>query len=54
MPGFQERGPVIALHGVIDDATSMVLGLYFRPTEDLVGYFYAFRQMAENHGVTTF
>lgn len=48
---LEERGPVFALHGVIDDATSMVLGLHFRPTGDLVGYLHAFRQMAENHGI---
>jgi hypothetical protein len=29
----------------------MVLGLHFRPTEDLVGYLHVFRQMAENHGI---
>lgn len=48
---LEERGPVFALHGVIDDATSMVLGLHFRPTEDLVGYLHIFRQMAVNHGI---
>lgn len=48
---LEERGPVFALHGIIDDATGMILGLHFRPTEDLVGYFCVFRQMAENHGI---
>ena len=36
---FEERGPMAILHGIIDDATGMVLALFFRPTEDLFGYF---------------
>ena len=35
---FEGRGPVLALHGAIDDATGTGLALYFRPAEDLHGY----------------
>lgn len=48
---LEERGPALSLHGAIDDATSKVLGLYFRPTEDLKGYFETLRQVISRHGV---
>jgi helix-turn-helix protein len=35
---LEDRGPAAALHGLIDDATSIPLALWFRPTEDLHGY----------------
>ena len=35
---LEDRGPTLALHGAIDDATGTGLALYFRPTEDLHGY----------------
>jgi hypothetical protein len=35
---LEDRGPALALHGAIDDATGTGLALYFRPTEDLHGY----------------
>jgi hypothetical protein len=35
---LQDRGPELALHGAIDDATGTGLALYFRPAEDLHGY----------------
>jgi len=35
---FEDRGPAAVLHGLIDDATSEPLALWFRPTEDLHGY----------------
>src|SRR4030095_2917119 len=35
---FEGRGPVLALHGAIDDATGTGLALYFRPAEDRHGY----------------
>src|SRR5512132_460583 len=35
---LEDRGPVLALHGAIDDATGTGLALVFRPTEDLHGY----------------
>ncbi|HNV72821.1 MAG TPA: helix-turn-helix domain-containing protein, partial [Candidatus Ozemobacteraceae bacterium] len=34
---LEDRGPMMSLHGAIDDATGKVLGLYFRPTEDTLG-----------------
>src|SRR3990172_835308 len=35
---FEDRGPMATLHGLIDDATSEPLALWFRPSEDLHGY----------------
>lgn len=35
---LEGRGPSMTLLGAIDDATSQVLALHFRPTEDLHGY----------------
>jgi len=35
---FEDRGPMATLHGLIDDATSIPLALWFRPNEDLHGY----------------
>lgn len=35
---LEDRGPVLALHGAIDDATGAGLALNFRPAEDLHGY----------------
>jgi transposase len=35
---LEARGPHLALHGAIDDATGAGLALWFRPTEDLHGY----------------
>ena len=35
---LEGRGPAMTLLGAIDDATSTVLALHFRPTEDLHGY----------------
>jgi hypothetical protein len=37
-PWLEDRGPSATLHGLIDDATSIPLALWFRPTEDLHGY----------------
>src|SRR3972149_5610748 len=34
---FEDRGPAAMLHGLIDDATSEPLALWFRPTEELYG-----------------
>jgi transposase len=48
---LEERGPVMNLHGAIDDATGKVLGLYFRPTEDSLGYLNMLYQMVTNFGV---
>jgi transposase len=35
---LEGRGPLLTLLGAIDDATSQVIALHFRPTEDLHGY----------------
>lgn len=48
---LEDRGPRLSLHGNIDDATSKILGLCFRPTEDLKGYFEALRQTVSRHGI---
>ncbi len=48
---LEGRGPKMHLHGVIDDATSKVLGLHFRLEEDLKGYLEALRQVVTKHGV---
>jgi len=48
---FEDRGPTAALHGIIDDATSTILALFFRPTEDQRGHFTALLQMLVNFGV---
>ena len=45
------RGPAMTLHGAIDDATSTVLALHFRPTEDLHGYAIVFQQLFTQYGV---
>lgn len=48
---LEKRGPELALHGIIDDATGKILGLYFRPNEDLYGYLQVLKQMVQNYGV---
>lgn len=48
---FEERGPKASLHGFIDDATGKVLALYFRPQEDLLGYFQVLSQMVLDYGI---
>jgi transposase len=48
---FEKRGPASYLHGAIDDATSKVLGLFFRPSEDTLGYLNMLHQMITNFGV---
>lgn len=45
---LEERGPAMSLHGAIDDATGKVLGLYFRLTEDTVGYLHVLKQILES------
>ena len=47
---LEARGPAMTLHGAIDDATSTVLALHFRPTEDLPGYATVFQQMFTQYG----
>lgn len=42
---LEGRGPTMTLLGAIDDATSVVVALHFRPTEDLHGYATLFQQV---------
>ena len=48
---FDQAGPPCSLLGAIDDATSEILALTFRPTEDLHGYAVLLRQLLRTHGV---
>jgi transposase len=48
---FDAAGPPCTLLGAIDDATSQILALTFRPTEDLHGYAVLLRQLLGAHGV---
>ncbi len=48
---LENRSSRMCLHGAIDDATGKVLGLCFRPNEDLMGYLNVLKQMVEKHGV---
>ena len=48
---LQERGPILTLLGAIDDATSQVVALHFRPTEDLHGYATLLQQMFTSVGM---
>lgn len=48
---LEDRGPTLTLLGAIDDATGAVLGLHFRPTEDLHGYATLFRSVFTTYGL---
>lgn len=48
---LEDRCPGLSLHGAIDDATGKILGLYFRPEEDLRGYFEVLMQVVQRNGV---
>jgi hypothetical protein len=48
---FGDRGPMATLHGLIDDATSSPLALWFRPTEDLHGYTTVLGQTCRQYGL---
>ena len=48
---FEDRGPRATLHGLIDDATSSPLALWFRPTEDLHGYTTVLGQTCRQYGL---
>ena len=48
---LEDRGPALALHGAIDDATGTGLALYFRPTEDLHGYATLLQQLCTTAGL---
>jgi transposase len=43
--------PSLMLLGAIDDATSEILALHFRPAEDVHGYTTLFRQLFTTHGL---
>jgi len=47
---LEDRGPHLTLHGAIDDATGVVVGAVFRPTETREGYFAVMRQAIETYG----
>jgi Lactonase, 7-bladed beta-propeller len=48
---FEERGPAATLHGLIDDATSTPLALWFRPNEDLHGYVAVLDRTCRTYGL---
>lgn len=48
---LEDRGPTLTLLGAIDDATSEVLALGFRPHEDLHGYATLLEQICRTHGL---
>src|SRR5215470_9565044 len=48
---LEGRGPELMLLGAIDDATSEILALQFRPTEDVHGYTALFQQLFTTHGL---
>jgi len=48
---LEARGPAMTLLGAIDDATSQLLALHFRPTEDLHGYAVVFAQVFREYGL---
>src|SRR2546425_1193898 len=50
-PGGPDRGPELMLLGAIDDATSEILALQFRPAEDVHGYVTLFRDVFTAHGL---
>jgi transposase len=48
---FGPRGPYAVLLGAIDDATGAIVGLHFRPAEDLHGYATLFQAVFTTHGL---
>ncbi|MGI6660096.1 MAG: helix-turn-helix domain-containing protein [Bacillota bacterium] len=48
---IEDRGPKCNLHGAIDDATGKILGLHFRPQEDLRGYLELLKYMVTHYGI---
>jgi transposase InsO family protein len=48
---FGEEAGFFSLHGAIDDATSEILALHFRPTEDLHGYLQVLQTTILGHGI---
>jgi transposase len=48
---FGPTGPQVMLLGAIDDATSEIVALHFRPTEDVHGYATLFQRLFTAHGL---
>jgi transposase len=48
---LEGRGPARMLLGAVDDATTEILALHFRPAEDVHGYATLFRQLFTRHGL---
>jgi transposase len=48
---LEDRGPELTLLGAVDDATTQILALHFRPAEDVHGYATLFHQLFTTHGV---
>ena len=48
---FKDDKKLYAMHGVIDDATGQVIGLYMTKNECLLGYFEMFRRTITNYGI---
>ena len=48
---LESRGPKLELHGAIDDGTSKVFALYFRPNEDLRRYLEVLDRMTGDYRI---
>jgi transposase len=48
---LEDRAPTLTLLGAIDDASSQVLALWFRPHEDLHGYTTLLEHLCRTHGL---
>jgi len=48
---LEARGPELMLLGAVDDATSEIVALQFRPAEDVHGYATLFRDVFTQHGL---
>lgn len=48
---LEARGPELVLLGAVDDATTEILALQFRPAEDVHGYTTLFRDVFTHHGL---
>lgn len=48
---LEERGPILHLHGAIDDASGKILGLHLDEQETTTGYLHVLEQALQNHGL---
>lgn len=48
---LEDRAPALALHAAIDDATGIVVGGIFRPTECHEGYSLVMQQGIKQYGI---